>query len=793
MAKFVESAILRVIDQSSSKFKEIERAMRSFRAEANKLSKIKIEPKVNTTKVRQATKDFRALTAAMQGAKGPRFDATGINSTTRALKALQQQVNRMKGLSVHIPTTGGMPPPGGNNRRTINPYGGTQSVRLQIGPLQAWADGFYYRLGATIENAIVSGFKKGTAEIDRSQTRLGALGYTSEQRAFIEDSSRQFSRENTSFTPSDFRQLYAELTPILGADPARAKDLVQMAAEFGNLQTILGRDADGALDGVRSIFKALDNMNRLNAENGGISGDARDYLKVLMQETVISGADITPEKINTAVVYSRTLGKTLSPEGLRTMIAMLESMGRVAGSSLNRFAQTFSGNTTKAAIKTQAEWGLVQMEQREVGRVGNKVKTENVISSTTAGDLLFTDPNEWMKQELIPRLLKRGANLSKPEEVARILSPLMGSVVAKDVALNLATWQKEYEARLEAALAVPTSPDQIRDEQQKSVLIQTNSLIDQTVEAMGEFGQAIGAQFLPGIKAARDIMMDIGDWIRADKENATVATGAAAAGGIIAAYGGVKGFQALMGATGLKGAASDLSSAARQLMRAATAMDGGPGGVKDNRRNRNRKNKNAPSTDSYLFAGGTLATVLAGIYEVYQNLTGQSETLYEQGTVPIPGLIDGMKALNNLGNTLKEYYNKSESNMSSPSVVAQMAIEAARKDRQFGIGGSSTETLPGKVADDFNVGLTNLADNIMTSGQSVSSEMMMAFTNGSALVTGSIQNNAPALGAAISAIAPMFGAAAGAAMSAAFNPRPVDVNVTATAGPDTGKNTNSAR
>ena len=76
------------------------------------------------------------------------------------------------------------------------------------------------------------------------------------------------------------------------------------------------------------------------------------------------------------------------------------------------------------------------------------------------------------------------------------------------------------------------------------------------------------------------------------------------------------------------------------------------------------------------------------------------ETLYSEGKAWLPGPTDALHWLKEgIGNFFSDL-----NVVAPPSVSAQMALDAARGARQFGIGGNTTETLPGKTADDLGIG-----------------------------------------------------------------------------------------
>nr|DAF77137.1 MAG TPA: hypothetical protein [Caudoviricetes sp.] len=776
MAKFVESAILKIVDQSSRNLNKIEKSLRSFRAEANRLKRIDVN--MNTSKIRNATKELNALGRAVRSISAPRIGMSNINSTTAALRRLQTQVNALNRTRVNIRTgtsgggMGGGAGGGGNGPRRYGMGPGGGVFRINASALDIWAAGFIRRLGSTIENAITTGFREGTKNVSQSYLRNQALGYTPEQIAAIDRESARVARENPNFTRSDVRTWFAELGPILGNDPRRATPLVDMAAIFANSRLTQTMDPDEAQKGVRALFKTLDNINRLQDQYGGISGEAKDYMRVLIEESIISGADIDPEKINTAVTYARTTGKTLSPEGFRTLIAMLESMGRVAGSSLNRFVENLSGNTTKAAIATQAEWGLVQMGQRQVGTSGGKVRTENFRESTAASELLRTDPNAWVVQELIPRLKERGVDLNNAAQVADTVSPLFGSVVAKDVAANLAMWQAEYQTRLEAARNVPTN-EAITGLVNNNGLLTFQSIGTQTVELLGEIGTTLLNKVNGPLQGFRDAIMGVSNFLSGEERNGTntaIVGGAAAGVGLAGLWAGSKIKNFLLSPIVLAGSLDTASAAA---LRFATTLDaasglpgGGGGGPK--RRGRARLGKIGTAAVAATGIGITAAILSEGKAEIEASDRNAADVArFEKWRQGVSSWLQGIVGALPSGNMPEQ-----------PAGMTNTPFDWKR----FFIGDAANPDF--KLKD---------ALGIQTGVEMGSERLRSTFEEGSNMIGSKGPELAAGVQDALMAVAGPFGAAIAASMQSNFTPPPLSVNVNSAPSVDTGANPNNAR
>ena len=773
MAKFVESAILKVIDQSSRNLSKIERALKSFRAEANRLKRVDVN--INTGKVKNATRDINALGRAIRTISTPKINASGINSTTAALRRLQVQAAKLNGTRVNIRTgttggAGGMGGGGGGRRYGGGMYGGGGTFRINAGALDIWAAGFIHRLGATIESAITSGFKEGTKNVSQSYLRNQALGYNPDQIGMIDRESARISRENPNFTRSDVRTWFAEIGPTLGKDPSRSIPLIEMAATFANSRLTQTGNTEEAQKGIRALFKTLDNINRLQDSNGNISSEAKDYMRVLIEESIISGADIDPEKINTAVTYARTTGKTLSPEGFRTLIGMLESMGRVSGSSLNRFVENLSGNTTAKALNAQAEWGLITMGQREVGKTGKKSRTENFRESTVAGELLRTDPNAWVVQELIPRLKQRGIDLNNAAQVADAVTPLFGSVVAKDVAANLAMWQAEYQTRLEAARNIPTN-EAITNLVNNNGLLTFQSIGKQTTELLGEIGTTLLNKVNGPLQGFRDTIMGISNFLGGEERNGTntaIVGGAAAGVGLAGLWAGSKIKNFLMSPLVLAGSLDTASAAALRFAATLDGTSGLPGGGGPNRRGGRR----GPGKTAVAAVVTAAVAAEAVILEEGKNRI-EAQPRHAADIERFEKWRSGVSEwLKNLGSSIPS--------MNMPAQPEGMTTTPFDWKRFF-------------IGDLADGGTLKDVLGIQTGVEMGSERLRTTFEEGSAMIGSKGPELAAGVQDALMAVAGPFGAAIAASMQSNFTPPPLNVNVNAAAPVDTGANPNNAR
>lgn len=813
MANFVESATLRVVDQSSGKLGTIKRAIAQFTKEAVRAQKALNKSasfKVNTGNLKKATAQVNQLNAALAKSGrqpvNPKVSVAGINSAIRRVDVL---IARMKQSSqpnqgtINPPRTPRGAPPGSpgpvSPRGGRNPQGGPafgrQQVSLNISPLQSWAMGFYSRLRATIENAIMSGFGKGLKDTSDSDARLKLLGYDKDTRSEIDRRANDMSKDyKGAFTRTDVATLFAELGPIMGKDPLKSQPLVDAGLKWAGALKTSGQTTEQAVSGVRAVMRSLDNMNQVQDDKGGISPNFNKYFDVIMQEMIRSGQDITGQNLDSAVKFSRTTGKTLNPEGLRTLLNLLESMGKVSGSSLNRFVESVGGGT-KAALREQEKWGLITTKEVDEGSTGKKRNKKIAVDQVVDGEFLREDPDKWFAKNLIPKLVEKGVDITNAAETAKALSPLFSSVVARDIALNMAMWTKEQQASLEASKNIDVSKEGIQKNMSENPNLAIRNVQDQFVEALGQTANALTLQFLPAIQTVSEWLRMAAEWVRGDDPNNPSATRGVVAGGagLLGLVGGAKLFQSLIGATGLNTSAGLLSKAAYELMAAARGdMLGDLGGKKgkggwfDWVKDLVKK----PGT----VAGGALVTSGSGAALETAGVAGLTTSIASLAAAMAP-----FAATTAILTSDKFGTKDPETLLDMKAQLAKLQAEIAANKANEKIPGASD--LPNQS---LQIQADMLKDQIQVSSETIdiataksTADLAEAFSSGGLTISERVQGTAGPWGDAASSkiqnAADAFGARAAAAMNANFKPAPLSVNVTSTSGPDVGTNTNAAR
>lgn len=830
MADFVESATLKIIDQSSKKIDTINAALKRLRKEATATQKAlnkSSTPKINTSGIDTGIKKIRQLDAAAKKLQRtgknaivirPRVDTTGVNRLIDRINVLRR---RSTGLPTIAPQTGRG---GGNNGMgggRGRGSGGNGGIPIQIGPFQAAMAGFMARLGATIESSIIAGFKQGTSAVDLLNVRQTLLGITPAQRTAVDTQSRALAKQNPAFNATQIAGVAFEAFPSF-KDVDQLSKVMPQLIDYANLQIASGKTSEEAINGLAQTVKAMTASGRLLDSNGNLDEKAvKDFMTVIKQETISGGKEITPEVIRDAFKSARTAGLSLNQEGIRSLLYFTEDMGSSAGVGINQLIKQLSGErVTKKTLANQMALGLTGSKEVETGKVGGKKSTELVSTGTVQEALLRTDPQKWVNDILIPKWIANGVNLNDPNAVIEAagkatgqgsegisidpnnvvsVSKLAGQVTsdrtATQMLVQMITNRAEFANRQRIGQSYDVSPEGIRKAIADSSVASFNGAVSNTVDAIGRVGDSFKTVLIPVLNTVSSATQGIANFISGPTGESSMGRGAAVAGGVgLGLYGGARGLQALLGATGLNTAAINLTGAAGALLRAAVTLGGSgvagaAGGI----------GGTGPRGSKIGAAGRGFAAVTGAAFAI------------EAGN----SLEEWLRSKSTWYKSLSEKFDK-ENPMnlvkpSEPKTQDQVTKERASGELNDRISTLLDEiktqrVLQGDAAANASpevagmqgelVGLTTLAGQMGIELETGKTNMLQAFGDGAAQVQTAIAQAASGFGTTASqefmATAAAFGSQVAASMNAGFRPAPLTV-ANSPAAPDVGQNINGVK
>lgn len=799
MASFVETATLKVIDQSTAQIRKINRSLADLYRSANKvrgsvgnLGTIRIA----SGQLNQATNNLRQLSSVAAATKRNLNMSVNVRTQqiTPAMTKLQALATRAQQTNKALQNMGVGPVvtprnvPGGRQPRQRPGQQQNPRVVLDDSGFRSFANGFMQRLGTTIETAIISGFQKGTRDIDLAQTRQRILGFTPEERARNNQNATALANENVQFSRAQILAAMGEIAPSVGNDAEATKAVTSAVLQYSKALMAAGATADEATDNLQKLSKAMGMTGTLLDNNGKFDANAMNrFMEVIVQETITGGQEMTPELIAQLAKYSRTTGKTLSQEGWRTLLFLGEDYGSSAGVGLNQMVKQLTGERVqKKQLARLMELGLMGSKEVQSGTVGGKIKTEAVSTGAVEEQMLRSDPAKWVRDILMPLMRKEGYDPTDNIQAAKFAGEITSDRTATDILTTLITNMGEVEQRRGIAeKRGNVNLDTILDE---SITAQFNTTAAQLTSAAGEVANSFKSVLIPALQTVGNVARNIAAFVAGPTGEGNLVAGATvAAGGLAAGYAGYKAVGMLGDIFGLKGSAVALNGSAAALTRAAVALgaSGATNGV------------DIPGTPASKKTG-VMAKTMKGI--------GAAATI---GTIALAAdqiLLDGagtQKAEHNLN--LAEAFLTALSKYQRDAMFPDPKSQEPVSDnpswfQRFLWGKASDSQYPGfkeQVRNDF--GVKSDASEIVTKfGQEVAQgaiDMQTAIDTSSTNMSTKIDESAamfgPTAGAGLLQTATTWGAAAGAALREQIGNIPITVN--AGSNVDTGNNENKAR
>lgn len=514
----------------------------------------------------------------------------------------------------------------------------------------------------------------------RERARQHFAGLPQSEQAQIEKQSQDLATKYR-IAQADAMELMREsrlAMPSAEAAFSVAEEMVQAYKMLG-----LSFGSEQAITGLRAFNKAMDNINV--TENTTLY---TEMLNSFVKAQQITGKDMDPEAFAQAVKYARTSGKVFSPAFLQNLLPFLiaESGGSDTGTQLRATFDNFVGGTaSKAALVEQARLGL----RGKNGLVDAEGFAKN--------------PIQWVNDNIVPALNKDGVDMSSEVAIAQAVQKFASNRLARDF-IQRAITQRSVYMRLSEMM-------------QGAIGLSGASEVDamDPFSALKGFKDAmsnLAAAVLPietitsGLNSLSNSINVLQQAWREGDATAKLKIGGAAG---VAAFGTWKIGTAVWG---LITAGTNLNAAAAALEAAAVSL-GGAGPAQGVGRGAAAAAGASGGWLSRLMSLRGIATVgmaAGGAYELWRQVKS-GDTAYSRGKSWIPGPED---VLAWIAKTDREM--SGTRGQSGPYAAAFRAVDEARRGRQFGLGGS-TDTLPGKAADD--VGLSSFVQSAEQAGQKV--------------------------------------------------------------------------
>ena len=504
MARYVESAVLQVIDRSSAPLNQIEARLRAVHAAAlninrlgnlsgarlglSTLSQEATRAEASIRRLNQVLNEVRRINSARIPNSVGGFDPTAIgrlsasyNSATSraqvfagALNQVNAALSRQAGLAGAAANAvrGLQPPRVPVSSAGAGGSGGSSSLtgRRGFSPNASLQDRAQNRIVGATESNLKEGIDSSGAARDYG---LMLFPKNPEIRAAAEAYAKGRADKYKSIPLGMILKTWYETAANVKnpMDPALGVVVDEVLAA-GVSSQMQGNDRKKSTESLAKLAKALNLRGDMTKQETG-DIDAEQFsrtMQTVRQAINVVGKELPPEAVFQAIKYARNTRGALDQDML---LNMLVAAGDIGGSSAGvgnaSFVQQLMGTATKEAQAQQAKYGLIQGGIDPDSPAGpKKFKWE----STTDSELLYSSSQAWIAKHFMAPggiLAQMGLDPKKASQaqIAAATKPMFSNRVAHDFLVYQITQFRELETRWRArnnrpgrsvtSLAPPTS------------------------------------------------------------------------------------------------------------------------------------------------------------------------------------------------------------------------------------------------------------------------------------------------------------------------------------------------
>jgi len=517
-----------------------------------------------------------------------------------------------------------------------------------------------------------------SSERRREIFRQRMAGIPEKDRGQLFDRSEELGKKYPSIPITGIMEMSRSAYSVMGNTERANAILEKMVESLVVMQSARGPDAAGQQ--LIGLIRGLDNL--------GINKDGQVGIDDVM--TMIDAAtraaqvdpDFDPAKWFEFARATKTAGPALSLDFLTRAPVYIQDMGD--GATGNALAMAFRAFVLEAVGSAGGKKYLAERDRLGIRKNGKLVDA----------DLFGSSPDEWVLKNLVPALQKDGVNLDNETEVAAAVGKLSGNTTATGFMTRIITQRAQVERWLkmmDEAMGTGAAKD-VRAEDpfvgwesfKKSLENLSAALIPIDTINAGLNSLANGINALAAVAKDNPALAALG-------------MGVAGAG----LYGGGKfALGALADVFGLKSSAIALDGSAAALTRAAIALGGSA--VTDGTPDLKKGTKGGWGKLS-----GLAAVSLMGAWAMLTQ---------SMGDTPGETFDDQVKNQRQYREFLERLFGigNSTNPAGTPEVQSGLALDNARRSREAGLP-ASTDTMPGKTADDLDIGRTDFGSIVADS------------------------------------------------------------------------------
>ncbi|PWE55440.1 hypothetical protein DEM27_15400 [Metarhizobium album] len=356
-----------------------------------------------------------------------------------------------------------------------------------------------------------------------------------------------------SVSITEIAELARNARNMMGSVEAGLEILPDLVKGMVTLQSAKGTDV--AVGELQNLLRGIDNAGKNSGGELGIR-NTREIIAGLIRAAQVEGADLDVGKLFQFARRGKIAVPGLSTEFLagKAPAFMQDMTAEGFGAALSSAYQAFVIGSNAVASKKN----IAEQERIGIRRGGDLV----------GADTFGRDPDEWVKQVLIPALKNDGVDMSNETDVAQAVAKLSRNTNATGLITRIIT-QQEQVNRLFEQYSNAMGPDAADEARFKDPFVGATGF----VTSLRNLAAAVGDDILPTATAGMNSMTDaINKFQQLWRDGDPMAKAGIAGSAAMAGYGSWK---LLAGLWSLGTAGPALNAAAVSLEAAAVSLAAG--------------------------------------------------------------------------------------------------------------------------------------------------------------------------------------------------------------------------
>jgi hypothetical protein len=426
---YVESAILRIIDEATAPAKRIDDVLKGLHRTAASFGAKSIDFKITSSSLTSIESRVAKLISQVSNIQG-KINVAGGSSINRA----QSQPNPA---STYYS--------GGSNQHP-------GMMRRAAGYAVASV------AGSAMHHASSEGWKA-SQDISANREIVGRLGWNDKETALMKATASHMASQYGTASVGEYERIFREVAEATH-EPSDAKKLMPGLSKYMHDSVAMGMDPHRAADGAQRLIKSTEMLGAMLDKDGHV--DTKKFgetLDTLTRAQLLMGSrQLDTRQLQNFAKYSRTGGYALNQDALaKSLFFAGEEGGSTLGTMLNSMITNLGGRAPGEQKAKLVQLGLATGTITK-GPAGTKVTDYKLIDDK----MMRTDPFEYLNRVFNgPNgvLARNGINPNDRAEVAAFAQTILGRATSQDLFSKILSQAGETANKLASIKKIDTSPE----------------------------------------------------------------------------------------------------------------------------------------------------------------------------------------------------------------------------------------------------------------------------------------------------------------------------------------------